>query len=117
MSPSRAARAVDSSTSVKRSVSVPSARAAPGWPIAEGYRFVRFCDREMSTLGEVAPTETVRRRDRDGPVASPNVCAAPLIEGRGLTKRFGSFEAVAGIDFTVQPGEAFGFLGPNGAGK
>jgi lipooligosaccharide transport system ATP-binding protein len=45
------------------------------------------------------------------------VCAAPLIEGSGLTKRFGSFTAVDGIDFQVQPGEAFGFLGPNGAGK
>jgi lipooligosaccharide transport system ATP-binding protein len=45
------------------------------------------------------------------------VCAAPLIEGTGLTKRFGSFTAVDGIDFRVEPGEAFGFLGPNGAGK
>jgi lipooligosaccharide transport system ATP-binding protein len=35
----------------------------------------------------------------------------------GLTKRFGDFEAVSGIDIEVQPGEAFGFLGPNGAGK
>ena len=35
----------------------------------------------------------------------------------GLTKRFGEFEAVSGIDLDVQPGEAFGFLGPNGAGK
>jgi lipooligosaccharide transport system ATP-binding protein len=45
------------------------------------------------------------------------VCAAPLIEGIGLTKRFGSFTAVDAIDFRVEPGEAFGFLGPNGAGK
>jgi lipooligosaccharide transport system ATP-binding protein len=42
---------------------------------------------------------------------------APLIEARGLTKRFGSFTAVDGIDVTVGKGEAFGFLGPNGAGK
>jgi lipooligosaccharide transport system ATP-binding protein len=42
---------------------------------------------------------------------------APLITARGLTKRFGSFTAVDGIDFDVQPGEVFGFLGPNGAGK
>ncbi|MGH3392244.1 MAG: ATP-binding cassette domain-containing protein [Actinomadura sp.] len=35
----------------------------------------------------------------------------------GLTKRFGEFEAVRGIDFEVAPGEVFGFLGPNGAGK
>jgi lipooligosaccharide transport system ATP-binding protein len=42
---------------------------------------------------------------------------APLIEARGLTKRFGDFTAVDGIDFTVERGETFGFLGPNGAGK
>jgi lipooligosaccharide transport system ATP-binding protein len=41
----------------------------------------------------------------------------PLIHARGLTKRFGELTAVAGVDFDVQPGEAFGFLGPNGAGK
>ena len=40
-----------------------------------------------------------------------------LIRARGLTKRFGSFVAVDGIDFDVAPGESFGFLGPNGAGK
>ena len=40
-----------------------------------------------------------------------------LISARGLTKRFGEFTAVDGIDFEVAPGEAFGFLGPNGAGK
>ena len=41
----------------------------------------------------------------------------PYIEARGLTKRFGDFTAVAGVDFAVDRGEAFGFLGPNGAGK
>lgn len=35
----------------------------------------------------------------------------------GLTKRYGSFEAVCGIDFEVPQGEVFGLLGPNGAGK
>ena len=40
-----------------------------------------------------------------------------LIRARGLTKCFGAFTAVDGIDFDVAPGEAFGFLGPNGAGK
>ena len=34
-----------------------------------------------------------------------------------LTKRFGPFIAVNGINFTVQEGEIFGFLGPNGSGK
>ena len=40
-----------------------------------------------------------------------------MIHARGLTKCFGSFTAVDGVDFDVAPGEAFGFLGPNGAGK
>jgi len=42
---------------------------------------------------------------------------APLIEAHDLTKRYGEFVAVDGIDFTVERGETFGFLGPNGAGK
>ena len=40
-----------------------------------------------------------------------------LVRARGLTKRFGSVTAVAGIDFDVERGELVGFLGPNGAGK
>ncbi len=40
-----------------------------------------------------------------------------LLRARGLTKSFGDFTAVDGIDVEVQRGEAFGFLGPNGAGK
>ncbi|HEY7720688.1 MAG TPA: ABC transporter ATP-binding protein [Pedococcus sp.] len=40
-----------------------------------------------------------------------------LLSATGLTKRFGDFAAVDGIDFAVRKGEAFGFLGPNGAGK
>jgi ABC-2 type transport system ATP-binding protein len=42
---------------------------------------------------------------------------APAIEVHGLTKRYGEYEAVRGIDITVQRGEVFGLLGPNGAGK
>jgi len=40
-----------------------------------------------------------------------------LVRARGLTKRFGGFTAVDGINFDLFRGEAFGFLGPNGAGK
>jgi len=40
-----------------------------------------------------------------------------LIRAKDLTKRFGDFTAVDGIDFELRRGEAFGFLGPNGAGK
>ena len=40
-----------------------------------------------------------------------------MVRAVGLRKTFGDFVAVDGIDFAIQPGEAFGFLGPNGAGK
>jgi len=42
---------------------------------------------------------------------------APVIETRGLRKRFGAKLAVAELSLTVRAGEVFGFLGPNGAGK
>src|SRR5574340_368031 len=40
-----------------------------------------------------------------------------VLEVRGLTKRYGRLEAVAGIDFSVRQGEVFALIGPNGAGK
>lgn len=39
------------------------------------------------------------------------------VETRTLTKKFGDFTAVDGIDFYIEKGEIFGLLGPNGAGK
>jgi ABC-2 type transport system ATP-binding protein len=41
----------------------------------------------------------------------------PVIEARGLTKRYGDKVAVADLTFSVRPGIVTGFLGPNGAGK
>ena len=43
--------------------------------------------------------------------------AEPVVSVRGLVKRYGGHEAVAGIDLEVRRGEIFAFLGPNGAGK
>ena len=39
------------------------------------------------------------------------------IHVESLTKSYGAFQAIKGIDFQVQEGEVFGLLGPNGAGK
>ena len=41
----------------------------------------------------------------------------PIIEVKHLSKKFGNFEAVKDVSFTVNKGDVFGFLGPNGAGK
>jgi lipooligosaccharide transport system ATP-binding protein len=56
------------------------------------------------------PEETTTAPARGGGLTA-------MVTARGLRKRFGSFEAVRGIDVDVRRGEAFGFLGPNGAGK
>ena len=42
---------------------------------------------------------------------------AALLEGRGVTKRFGGLVAVNNVDFMVRQGEMVGLIGPNGSGK
>ncbi len=41
----------------------------------------------------------------------------PLLETRGLTRRFGGLEAVSDVSFSVPAGQCLGVIGPNGAGK
>jgi ABC-2 type transport system ATP-binding protein len=43
--------------------------------------------------------------------------SAPVIEARGLVKRYGKTAAVNGVDLDIMSGEVFGLLGPNGSGK
>jgi len=47
----------------------------------------------------------------------PNVAPTPAIEACNLIKRYGSLEAVRGINLEVLPREIFGLIGPDGAGK
>src|SRR5207244_4127030 len=41
----------------------------------------------------------------------------PVIEARGITKRYGALTALHGVDLSIYPGEVVGLVGDNGAGK
>ncbi len=49
--------------------------------------------------------------------ASVSVTGQPVLNVRGITKRFGGVVAVDELDFCVYPGEIHGLIGPNGSGK
>ena len=48
---------------------------------------------------------------------SAKVAAPPILEARGVEKRFGPFGALKGVDFAARQGEVTALVGPNGAGK
>jgi ABC-2 type transport system ATP-binding protein len=83
-----------------------SAKAAPAPP--------RFEDAFVDMLGG-GPGGRSRLAEAQQPLAAKD--DRPVIEAKGLTKRFGDFTAADGITFDIQRGEIFGLLGPNGAGK
>ncbi len=49
--------------------------------------------------------------------AGPTVTRTPLLEARGITRSFGSVQALRGVDFAAYPGEVVALIGDNGAGK
>jgi ABC-2 type transport system ATP-binding protein len=51
------------------------------------------------------------------PAVAPAAAPAPVLELRGVTKRYGAVEALRGVDLAVRRGEVVAILGPNGAGK
>ncbi|MDX3924210.1 MAG: ATP-binding cassette domain-containing protein [Shinella sp.] len=87
-----------------------------------------------STIGSARPQETEPRFEDafvdmlgGGPGGRSRLAEAqealetgddgPVIEAKGLTKRFGDFTAADDITFDIPRGQIFGLLGPNGAGK
>jgi len=51
------------------------------------------------------------------PAAPPQINDNAILQVRGVTKRFGGLQALAGVDLGVREGEIFGLVGPNGSGK
>ena len=49
--------------------------------------------------------------------ASEAAAARPLLEAKGVTKRFGAVQALTDVDFEVAAGEVVALVGDNGAGK
>src|SRR5262245_28272804 len=49
--------------------------------------------------------------------ATPDTGTSPVVDVRGLGKRYGTTDVVDDVSFIVQRGELFGLLGTNGAGK
>ena len=59
---------------------------------------------------------TVAAGSTPGP-SSRAPARAPLLDLRGLSKRFGGLQAVRNVDLQVFPGDRQAIIGPNGAGK
>jgi len=67
--------------------------------------------------GERLTGVDLRERAAPPPPAAPDPSAAPILEVKGLDKRFGGVRAVDGASFAVPEGSITALIGPNGSGK
>ncbi|MFQ6546575.1 ribosome-associated ATPase/putative transporter RbbA [Aestuariibius sp. 2305UL40-4] len=95
------------------------------WIVAMDAGHVLFQGSPADLKAEAEDLETAYRRLRthgeapSAPVGVParRPDADPVITAHGLTRLFGDFTAVDGVNFSIKQGEIFGFLGSNGCGK
>jgi ribose transport system ATP-binding protein len=64
-----------------------------------------------------APTATDSAVNPTRPLSTESNATEPVLEFRGVTKRFGGATALLDVDFDLLPGEIHGLVGENGAGK
>src|SRR5205814_2213453 len=80
-------------------------RAAGGLRDLHPARRDRLLRRPEPALTSVSPSDPARNQRMS------------LLEVRDVSKRFGGVKALAGVTFTIEPGQVLGIIGPNGAGK
>ena len=94
-------------------------------PIAEGLlviaavgldQWIRRVEGMSETVHPPGP-ETVDEPTGHPPDDTPSPGATPVLEARGLVKRFGHVVGLAGVDLALNRGEVLGVIGDNGAGK
>jgi fructose transport system ATP-binding protein len=71
----------------------------------------------MSETVNPPSLETVDEPAARPPDDTPSPGATPVLEARGLVKRFGHVVGLAGVDLALNRGEVLGVIGDNGAGK
>ena len=86
------------------------------WPLIFGTIFMAFVMFAPQGIWGILTSRFESRRAVRTPTA-PRRHPVPLLECRGLVRRFGALVAVDGIDLAVEPGEIRAVIGPNGAGK
>jgi ABC-type branched-subunit amino acid transport system ATPase component/ABC-type branched-subunit amino acid transport system permease subunit len=72
---------------------------------------------QAGLAGERLSGIDLREHEAPAPVAAPPALAKPLLEVKGLEKRFGGVRAVDGASFVVPEGSITALIGPNGSGK
>src|SRR6266568_1913361 len=92
-------------------------KAMTGLPGEAAAQHVAAGDARVPGAGSITDALTDPRPPAAVGSLSERTPVTPIVEARGLTKRFGRTQALAGLDLVAQAGRVVALLGPNGAGK